>query len=124
MIILYDTVIVISLLMLAALIALLAGYTDQAALKDPVYTLYLFLVWHLYIVWFWRKGGMTVGMRAWRVRIVDDEGNRPGWQRCVIRFAVSLVSAAVAGAGFFWSLFDPQKRAWHDIVSRTRLTRY
>ena len=36
---------------------------------------------------------------------------------------LSLVSAGAAGAGFLWSLFDPQKRCWHDCLSGTRLYR-
>lgn len=109
--------------MLAALLAMLAGFGGRTAMQDPVYTAYLVSVWFLYLAWCWHKGGMTVGMRAWRVRIVDAEGNRPGWGRSVIRFLVSLVSAACAGLGFLWSLFEPRKRTWHDMLSGTRLVR-
>ena len=38
-------------------------------------------------------------------------------------FLLSLLSAALAGTGFLWSLFDPQKRCWHDRLSRTGLYR-
>lgn len=123
-IIIYDAVVVIALLMLAAFVAMLAGFPNRTALKDPAYTLYLLLVWFVYVTWCWQKGGMTLGMRAWRVRIVNNDGNRPGWKHCTIRFAMSLVSAAAVGAGFFWSLFEPHGRAWHDTISSTRLTRF
>ena len=106
------------------LLAMLLGFGEQTALKDPLYTLYLLLIWILYMTWFWSQGGMTVGMRAWRVRIEDQDGNRPGWSRSTVRFAVSLVSVALAGAGFLWSLLDPQKRTWHDMASGTRLVRF
>lgn len=122
-IILYDSVVVIALLMLATLVALLAGFQGGKALTDPFFTLYLFIVWFVYLAWCWRKGGMTLGMRAWRVRIEDENGDCPGWKHCSIRFAVSLLSAALAGAGFFWSLVDAEKRCWHDIASATRLVR-
>ena len=35
----------------------------------------------------------------------------------------SVLSAACLFLGFFWSLFDSQKRAWHDRASRTVLIR-
>lgn len=123
-IIVYDAVVVISLLMLAALLAILAGFEGQTAMKDPVYTLYLFSTWFAYLGWCWSKGGMTVGMRAWRVKIEDHAGNQPGWGHSAIRFVVSLLSAATAGAGFAWSLFDSHKRTWHDMASQTKLTRF
>ncbi|MBT8048760.1 MAG: RDD family protein [Xanthomonadales bacterium] len=122
-IILYDAVVVLALLMLAALLAILAGIENQVALKDPWYTLYLALFWFAYFCWCWHRGGMTVGMRAWRVKIEDANGNRPGWGRSMIRLLVAVVSAAVAGAGFLWSLADTDRRTWHDIASATRLVR-
>jgi uncharacterized RDD family membrane protein YckC len=120
----YDSVVVVSLLMLAALLAIFVGFGGQTALQDPVYTVYLLFVWFSYLTWCWHKGGMTVGMRAWRVRIEDADGNRPGWGRSSIRFLASLLSAATAGAGFLWSLADSGKRTWHDMLSGTRLVRY
>ena len=119
----YDSVVIVSLLMLAALVAILAGFDGQTAMKDPFYTLYLLSIWFLYLTWCWHKGGMTVGMRAWRVRIEGDDGNRPGWGKASIRCVSALLSIAAAGAGFLWLLVDPHKRTWHDILSRTRLTR-
>lgn len=122
-VIIYDSAIVLALLMLAALLAMLLGVGQKTALKDPGFTLYLLLVWYLYLSWCWHKGGMTVGMRAWRVRIEDDRGQKPGWGKATIRFLVSLLSAAALGIGFLWSLGDSRKRTWHDILSGTRLVR-
>ena len=120
----YDIAIVVSLFILATMLAMLAGFGGGTALKDPGYTLYLFAVWFLYITWCWHKGGMTVGMRAWRVKIEDKNGHKPGWGKSTIRFLTSLVSVSTVGLGFFWSLFDSRRRAWHDMLSGTRLTRY
>jgi uncharacterized RDD family membrane protein YckC len=122
--IVYDAAIVIALLMLAALAAMLAGFRDQTALRDTGYTLYLAAVWCGYVTGCWHIGGMTLGMRAWRVRIEDQQGGRPGWPACLARFAFSIVSAAAAGIGFIWAFANPEKRCWHDILSRTRLIRY
>lgn len=121
--IVYDSVVVLALLMLAALVAMLLGVGQKTAFRDPGFTLYLLAVWYLYLAWCWTKGGMTVGMRAWRIRIENDQGRTPSWGKTVIRFLVSLLSAALLGAGFLWSLVDKNYRTWHDIVSGTRLVR-
>lgn len=118
---LYDSVAVIAVLMLAAAAALPFTPGTQIAGRDPVYTLYLASFWFIYLAWCWRNGGMTLGMRAWRVRLVSEEGGPPGWGECAIRFGTSLVSAAAAGMGFLWAVFDRHARTWHDRASRTRL---
>lgn len=121
LVMLYDTAVVIALLMAATAGAMLAGMGDRRALVDPAFTLYLLAVWYLYLAWCWHRGGMTLGMRAWRVVIEDRQEERPGWGACTLRFAVSLASAAALGAGFLWSLVDREKRGWHDLASGTRL---
>ena len=120
---LYDGLAIIALLLLATAIALLAGSGQVTAGRDPLFTLYLLIVWFFYLAWFWRNGGMTVGMRAWKITIESGRGGMPGWGQCALRFLVSLASAACLGLGFAWSLFEPQKRTWHDLASRTRLTK-
>lgn len=119
----YDAVIVIALLMLATALAMLAGFREMTALRDPGFTLYLAGVCLLYFSLSWHRGGMTLGMRAWRIRIAARDGGLPGWSRCLARFLAAMLSAAPAGAGFFWSLFDARKRAWHDRLSGTFLYR-
>jgi len=123
-IMLYDALVVLALLILAAALAMAVGFDSATALKDWDYTLYLLSVWFFYLAWCWRKGGMTVGMRAWRVRIQNENGDFPGWGQCLVRFVASFISAAAAGAGFIWSVFESRKRCWHDILSRTQLLRY
>jgi len=120
----YDFFIVISLLMLATMLAMFAGFGNRTAMQDPVYTAYLLSIWFFYLTWCWHKGGMTVGMRAWRVKIEDENGNRPGWGKSTIRFLAALLSAAAIGIGFAWALVDSRKRTWHDLLSGTRLIRF
>lgn len=118
---LYDGVVVVALLMLAAAVALALRTGSLTAGRDPFYTLYLAAVWFLYLAWSWRHGGMTLGMRTWHVRIEAVRGGVPGWWQCLVRFAVALLSAGAAGLGFAAALFDAERRTWHDRASGTRL---
>lgn len=123
LIMLYDGVVIIALLMLATALAMLAGMGNQTAMQDPTYTAFLVAIWFMYLLWCWHGGGMTMGMRAWHVCIIDEKGDHPGWGSCAIRFLVSILSATVASLGFLWPLFDSKKRTWHDMASGTRLMR-
>jgi uncharacterized RDD family membrane protein YckC len=71
----------------------------------------------------WRRGGQTLGMRAWRLRLTDAHGGAPNWRALALRYAVAGVSLAAFGAGFLWSLLDAERRTWHDLASGTRLLR-
>lgn len=84
---------------------------------------YMLLVSFVFFGWFWTHGGQTLGMRAWKFRVVTEALEPIGWRQSLLRFAWSLASWAPAGAGFLWSLADRRSRAWHDILSGTRLVR-
>ena len=71
----------------------------------------------------WRFGGQTLGMRAWRLRAVDVQGNPPGWSAIVLRFGVGALSLAAAGLGFVWVLVDRERRSWHELASGTLTVR-
>ncbi|MEZ5456522.1 MAG: RDD family protein [Lysobacteraceae bacterium] len=83
----------------------------------------LWLVTACYAVVSWRFGGQTVGMRAWRLRVVDDQGQRPSWSSLCWRFAAAHGSWALLGLGWLWPLWEPQGRTLHDLLSRTRLVK-
>lgn len=73
----------------------------------------------LFNVWFWTHGGQSLGMRAWRIKVVDTTG-KPitiihGIKRCLF----SVISLAALGAGYFWMLVDKEKSTWHDRWSNT-----
>jgi len=123
LILLYDTLAVVALMMLGTASLLVFHNERLTAGKDLWYSLYLGVFWFLYLAWCWRNGEMTLGMRSWGVKLVCEDGQRLAWSGCFIRFFVSLVSVLALGAGFFWALFDPARRTWHDKASKTRLVR-
>lgn len=77
----------------------------------------------LYFGLSWRRGGQTLGMRAWRLRLLAADGGVPTWRALGIRYVVAIASFGLCGLGYLWSLIDAERRTWHDIVSRTVLVR-
>ena len=97
-------------------------------LRDPhaagakiFFQVYLFLVLLWYFTWFWTHGGQTLGMRAWRLKLVGRHGEPVRWSQTVVRFAAAILSAAALGLGYLWALVDPQGCRWHDRLSGTQL---
>ncbi len=70
--------------------------------------------------WFWRRCGQTLGMQAWRIKLIADT-TPPSISLCVVRFVVSLIGLAALGAGYLWMLVDSNKRTWQDIASDSRV---
>ena len=119
----YDLLVLIALWMIAAALVLLAfhGQVDVAR-QPPLYHFalqaVLLAISAFYFVISWSRGGQTIGMRAWRVRIVNLEGNSPALRQALLRFGLALISL-IAAFGFIWCLFDRDRRAWHDVMART-----
>ena len=120
---LYDAVILLGLLIFASAIALPFGDADKLALRDFWFTFWLFAVCFAYFAICWRRGGMTVGMRAWKTRLVSEHGKTISWAMCLLRFVVGLLSVSIFGLGILWALWDRNKRTWHDIAARTLLVK-
>ena len=125
---LYDSLLLSGLLLLATAVFiipydLLAArpYPHDALLYRTLLQLYLLAVIAGFFVYFWTHGGQTLGMRAWRLRLVRDDGTPPSSRDALRRFAWASLSLFPAGLGLWWSLFDPERLAWHDRRSRTRL---
>lgn len=76
-----------------------------------------------YFVVSWRRGGQTIGMRAWRLHLVSNDSKPISDRQAWMRFGMAIISLLALGIGFLWSLFDGERRCWHDMVSATCLVR-
>ncbi len=120
---LYDSLLIFAVLFFAAAIALafnvliLGG--EDAIENNPAFNLYLLFALFTFYAWFWRQTGQTLGMRAWKIRIVSELGGNPGWGASYLRLVFSLLSIACLGLGYWWRLFKPY--TWHDKLSQTRI---
>lgn len=70
---------------------------------------------------FWRKRGQTLGMQAWRIQLVDANGQPPGIGKGLLRCIGATFSIACLGLGYLWRLVDRKQRYWHDYFSQTEL---
>lgn len=120
---LYDAIILLGLLIAASAVALPFGSIEKTALQDFWFTLWLLAACFAYLGACWRYGGMTLGMRAWRVRLTSYAGQNISWPACLLRFLVGMVSLGAAGLGFFWALIDARNRSWHDLAARSLLVK-
>jgi uncharacterized RDD family membrane protein YckC len=84
----YDAFLLVGLFFLAT--ALVAPFMpdDHVSTGATWFQAYLLLVMYGFYGWFWTHGGQTLGMRAWRLRLVSQDGGNVGWPRAFLRFAI------------------------------------
>ena len=125
----YDTLLVLPLIM--ASVALFMGartllwgpaVDDTAAQLDANIVRLVALVCTTgFFCAFWVKSGQTLGMQAWRIKLVNFSGEVPNIRQGVMRCLGAVVSAACLGLGYLWCLVDRNGRYWHDYLSGTEL---
>jgi uncharacterized RDD family membrane protein YckC len=123
---LYDSLLLLAIFMIAtALLLPLTGGEAIASGSHPLlellYRLVLLGLVVLFYGAFWTRRGQTLGMAAWHLRVERVDGALLTWGDTVRRLAAAALSLLPVGLGFLWILLDPQQRAWHDRLSRTRV---
>ncbi|MDI9238766.1 RDD family protein [Lysobacter sp. LF1] len=128
----YDLLPAIALWMLASVVFTVAftlsghGSRENIAPFSALQWLLWLVCWLLtgaYALLSWRRGGQTLGMRPWRLKVVGADGGMPDWRALAIRYAVGSASLLLAGLGFWWAWIDRERLTWHDRASGTRMVR-
>lgn len=117
---LYDALLLLALLM-GATFALLPFTGGEAVRNQLLMQLWVLAIAFVFFGWFWTHGGQTLGMKAWRVRVVRGDGAALGWRDALNRFAFAIPSLGLGGFGLWWMLFDRERLALHDRLSGTRV---
>jgi uncharacterized RDD family membrane protein YckC len=123
---LYDALLVVALLMVvtALLLSLTGGEaitSERYGALEYFYRAVLLLVICGFFGWFWTRKGQTLGMRAWRLKVVREDGALLTWSDALKRMGGALVSWGACGLGYFWIWFDRDRLAWHDRWTHTRV---
>lgn len=119
----YDSFLLLTVLFVASFIIVIpTGIRPQ----DPyffLFQIYIFVIAYLFFAWCWTRGGQTLGLRTWKMKVVNEDNTKLSYTTALIRFIVSMISWLPFGLGYLWSLWDKQHRTWHDIASKTKLVR-
>jgi uncharacterized RDD family membrane protein YckC len=105
----------------------------------------LFVVIGAYFAWCWSRGGQTLAMKSWGLRLVAADGGRVGLGRAVLRYVLAwhlllpgllfvalfqthaAVDLAVFAGAYVLMLLtvylDPQRQLLHDRLIGTRVVR-
>jgi uncharacterized RDD family membrane protein YckC len=76
-----------------------------------------------YYILNWLRSGQTLGMRAWRIRAVNESGTAMSLGAAMLRSLFGFIAWAPAALGVLWLYLDPAHLALHDRFSKTRVVR-
>jgi uncharacterized RDD family membrane protein YckC len=145
--IVYDVLAVVAIVMVVGLIAQVATGGQVADSKGHVvawwYQPLQAVVVGAYFLLSWLRGGQTLGMRPWKIRVVTREGVTVGVKQGLVRlvvaglpvlllmlYGVTSLQVALWAPVVGWavillpSLVDPRHRGLHDMAARTEIHAY
>lgn len=141
----YETVLLIAIAFVATSVFMFASGGEHAEGRQRLLLqLYLGMVFAAYFLWCWLRGGQTLAMKAWRIKLILSDGGRVPPSRALLRFVLFALIAACYGASVGlargqsdlwlvigmlalgsvstgWAIFDRDGQFLHDRLSGTRL---
>lgn len=120
----YDTLVVMGGLMIMTLpyLGIRAWLTEQES-PNPGnlgFQVYVFMLIFGYVWVSWRRGGQTIGMKAWHLKALSLDGTPLSHVQIVTRFCLAIPSIMLCGIGLWWSLFHPQQLTLHEQLSNSQ----
>jgi uncharacterized RDD family membrane protein YckC len=111
----YEAVLLFAVAFFAAWLFYFASGARDATSGGLRYALQLFIavIFAAYFLWCWLRGGQTLAMKAWGIKLVDVTP-----RRALLRFVLALV---LFPASIAWALFDRDRQFLHDRLAGTRL---
>lgn len=113
---LYDSLLLIALFFGVASIAI--AINQGQATQNIGFYIVLYAVGFLFFTWFWRNGGQTLGMQAWRIKVVSDFDGKLTYQQCLKRY---VSGSLLFGLTFISALLNKSGRGLHDSLSKTHI---
>ncbi len=119
---LYDSILLIGIVLISLMPAPILSEAFRLSTTGKWLTrAYILLVLFIFFGWFWTHRGQTLGMRAWRIKVISDNNGEISWGLALKRFIFAFAGLALGGIGFIWSLFHPQNMTLHDLYSGSKM---
>ena len=78
-----------------------------------VLQLFILAMYAGYFLWCWLRGGQTLAMKAWHIRVTEVTP-----RRALLRFVLATLLLPLS---IVWALFDRDRQFLHDRLAGTRL---
>lgn len=114
------------IIVLAFLFWMFTGVPPGMHIREGTNILFWLLVFlgaGAYFIGYHVVSGETPGYGATDLILIRRDGLAVTWEAAILRYVVSLLSAACFGLGYLWMLWDPDNQTWHDKAANTLVLR-
>jgi uncharacterized RDD family membrane protein YckC len=118
---LYEGLTVIALWLLASALITTVSGSAVSGMSRSFLQGAAFVIISGYFLWCWTRGGQTLAMKTWRIRVVDAQGKPLSPIHAASRLVFAIAGTCLAGVGLWWALLDKDKQFLHDRLAHTRL---
>ena len=114
---LYEALLLFAVAFVAAWLFLFAsgGRDATAGWLRAALQLFVIAVFAAYFLWCWLRGGQTLAMKTWRIRLIEVTP-----RQALLRFALAAILVPT-GISMLWACFDREGQFLHDRLAGTRL---
>lgn len=121
----YDVLLLLALLLIATAISTAVANVLSPGLQErapdalshhPLHQLWLLLCWFFFYATCWLRSGQTLGMKAWRLRLIDQKMGAITLKQCSVRFFTAFF-----GLGLIVAIFHSKGFSLQDITSKTQI---
>jgi uncharacterized RDD family membrane protein YckC len=116
---LYEALLLVAVLWGAGLLYMALLQHFGVSLPRLAFQLYLATVSGAYFAVQWVRGGQTLAMKAWRLRLVRRDGGALRPLQALLRYVLALAGLTLLGSGFLWALLDRKGDFLHDRLAGT-----
>ena len=111
----YDLMLLFSILFFLSLP--LVSFTSGEVISNNIfYQLYLLIIILAYYIWFWVNHNQTLGMKSWKIVLLNKDGTRNiTITKCILRILFAVLGGHL--------LLLIHKKSLHDLISGTYMAR-
>jgi len=120
---LYEALLLTALVLAGSLPLVMLTHEMGDGLARLLLQLHLVVLAGAYFAWQWRRGGQTLAMKTWRLRVVTREGAPLTWRHALKRYGYAFAGTLAFGTGFLWALADRDGQFLHDRLAGTMIIR-
>lgn len=118
---LYDALLMLAIWFVVGGVAVAINSGESLGHNNPFMPSVMFIVWVGFNLYFWRRGGQTLGMRSWRLRLLSTTGKPLTLTQCMLRLVMAVPAFVCFYIGYLWMYIDKKGLTWHDKYSETRV---
>lgn len=118
----YEGLLLFAVLFVFSYLFLSLARDAQSGLPRAIFQVYLLSVCGVYFVFCWTRGGQTLPMKTWRMRIVTEDGRALSVGRAFRRYLLAI-PGMLSGISLLWAPFDRERQFLHDRLAGTRIVR-